>query len=108
MATTDLCFTPATELQRLFRARKTSPAEVMEAVLARIRTVNPTLNAYVTLAEESALEAARRATAALERRVTLATASRRPRVHQGPHAHQGPSHDVGLQDLLLILPTASH
>ncbi len=31
----DLCFTPAIELVRLFRARKVSPLEVMRAVLAR-------------------------------------------------------------------------
>jgi Asp-tRNA(Asn)/Glu-tRNA(Gln) amidotransferase A subunit family amidase len=45
----DLCFTPATELVRLFRARKVSPAEVMDAVFARIDRLNPRLNAYVTL-----------------------------------------------------------
>jgi amidase len=67
----DLCFTPATELQRLYRARKASPLEVMQAVLARIDAVNPTLNAYVTVARESALAAARKATAALKRRGTL-------------------------------------
>jgi amidase len=43
----------------------------MEAVFARIDAVNPQLNAYVTLARESALEAARRATAALKRRAAL-------------------------------------
>ena len=51
----DLCFTPATELLRLYRARKVSPLEVMQAVLARIDAVNPRVNAYVTLARESAL-----------------------------------------------------
>src|SRR5262249_44630627 len=45
----DLCFTPAAELVRLYRARKASPLEVMQAVLARIDAVNPKLNAYVTL-----------------------------------------------------------
>ena len=37
----DLCFVPATELQRLYRTRKASPLEVMQAVLARIDAVNP-------------------------------------------------------------------
>ena len=64
----DLCFTPATELVRLFRARKTSPLEAMQAVLARIDTVNPAVNAYVTVVREQALQAARRATAALGKR----------------------------------------
>ena len=31
----DLCFTPAGELARLYRARKVSPLEVMQAVLER-------------------------------------------------------------------------
>src|SRR6202008_2504018 len=40
----------------------------MKAVLGRIKTVNPALNAYCTVAADSALAAARRATAALGRR----------------------------------------
>jgi amidase len=67
----DLCFTPATELVRLFRARKASPLEVMRAVLARIDAVNPRVNAYVTVARESALRAARAATNALKRGAAL-------------------------------------
>ena len=67
----DLCFTPAGELVRLYRTRKVSPLEVMQAVLARIDAVNPRVNAYVTLARESALADARRATAALHRRAAL-------------------------------------
>jgi amidase len=64
----DLCFVPATALPRLYRSRKASPLDVMQAVLARIDAVNPRVNAYVTLARESALAAARKATAALGRR----------------------------------------
>ena len=45
----DLCFTPAVELSKLYRARKASPLEVMQAVLARIDAVNPDVNAIVTL-----------------------------------------------------------
>jgi amidase len=67
----DLCFTPATELVRLFRARRASPLELMHALLARIDAVNPTVNAIVTLARESALAEARRATAALRRSARL-------------------------------------
>ena len=67
----DLCFLPATELVRLYRARKVSPSEVMRAVLARIDAVNPSVNAYVTVAREAALAAARKATSALRRGATL-------------------------------------
>jgi amidase len=64
----DLCFTPATELHRLYQARKTSPLEVMRAVLERVDAVNPKLNALVTLERESALKTARMATAALKKK----------------------------------------
>jgi Asp-tRNA(Asn)/Glu-tRNA(Gln) amidotransferase A subunit family amidase len=67
----DVCFIPAGELVRLYRARKASPLEVMQAVLARIDAVNPAVNAYVTVARESALTAARRATRALGRKGTV-------------------------------------
>src|SRR5262245_37992989 len=44
----------------------------MQAVFARIDAVNPKLNAYVTLARESALAEARKATAGLKRRTATA------------------------------------
>lgn len=71
MPARDLCFTPATELVRLFRTRKVSPLEVTQAVLRRIDQVNPKVNAYVTVARESALRAARAATHALRRGAKL-------------------------------------
>jgi amidase len=67
----DLCFTPASELVRLYRARKVSPLEVVQAVLARIDAVNPLVNACVTVPREGVLAGARRATAALRRRAAL-------------------------------------
>src|SRR5215831_16256856 len=67
MTDRDLCFVPVSTLLRLYRARKASPLEVMQAVFARVDALNPKLNAYVTLARESALAAARKATGALKR-----------------------------------------
>jgi amidase len=67
----DLTFAPAVELLRLYRARKASPLEVMQAVLGRIDAVNPHVNAIVTLARDAALWEARRVTAALKRNATL-------------------------------------
>src|SRR5262245_18188932 len=46
----------------------------MQAVLDRIDAVNPAVNAYVTVARESALTAARRATRALGRKGAALTA----------------------------------
>src|SRR6185369_14641122 len=68
VADRDLCFTPAASLLRLYRNRKASPLEVMQAVLAQIDAVNPRVKAYVTVAREQALAAARRATTALGKR----------------------------------------
>ena len=71
MADRDLCYVPATDLMRLYRARKVSPLEVMQAVLGRIDAVNPLVNAYVTVAREAALGAARKATAGMRRGAAL-------------------------------------
>ncbi len=64
----DLCFTPATRLAALIRQRKVSPLEAAQAVLAQIERVNSKVNAYCTVAAESALSDARKATAAVTRR----------------------------------------
>ncbi len=64
----DLNFTPATRLAALIRQRKVSPLEATQAVLAQIERVNPKVNAYCTVAAESALSDARKATAAVTRR----------------------------------------
>jgi amidase len=71
MTPTDLCYTPAATLVRLFRAKKVSPVEVTKAVLARIDAVNPLLNAYCTVAADSALKAARAAERAIMKRAPL-------------------------------------
>ncbi len=64
---TDVCFLSAGDLVRRYRARRLSPTEAVQAVLARIDALNPALNAVVTVDREGALAAARRATAALRR-----------------------------------------
>jgi aspartyl-tRNA(Asn)/glutamyl-tRNA(Gln) amidotransferase subunit A len=65
MNSTDLCYTPATELARLVRSKALSPVELMRAVLARIERVNPVVNAFCTLTPEAALDGARAAEAAV-------------------------------------------
>ncbi len=61
VGTDDLCYLPATEALRLFRERKLSPVELMEAVIARAEAVEPTVNALCIKYFEEALEAARAA-----------------------------------------------
>ncbi len=67
MDATELCFLSATELAAGYRARRFSPSEVVEAVLARIEAVNPLVNAYCTVTAEHARAEAREADAALMR-----------------------------------------
>lgn len=55
----DLCYTPATELGRLIRARQLSPVELTEAVLSRIEQLNPRLHAFLTVTADHARELAR-------------------------------------------------
>ena len=61
MDATEVCFTPATELGRLIRARELSPVELCDAVLARIDRLNPRLNAYLTVTADLARRQARAA-----------------------------------------------
>ena len=58
----DLDFAPAEQLAALVRRREVSPADLMERSLARIRELNPGLNAFVAVDEEAAMAAARDAT----------------------------------------------
>src|SRR5437762_2795759 len=51
----------ACEIAELIRAKKLSPLEATEAALARIDTLNPTLNAFCLVAAEHARAAAREA-----------------------------------------------
>lgn len=50
----ELCLTPAVELARLLRSRSLSATELLTEVIARIESVNPAVNAIVTLATEQA------------------------------------------------------
>ncbi len=63
----ELCFLPAHEIVRRIRAREFSSVEVMDAHIAQIERVNPSINAIVTFLPESAREGARAVDAALAR-----------------------------------------
>jgi amidase len=49
-----VCAAPAVDLARMVRSRKLSAAELLDAALARIEAVNPSVNAIVTFAAEQA------------------------------------------------------
>jgi aspartyl-tRNA(Asn)/glutamyl-tRNA(Gln) amidotransferase subunit A len=60
-----LAFATIREISGLFRARKLSPVELTRFLLERIEKLNPSLNAYLTVCREMALEQARHAEAEL-------------------------------------------
>ena len=55
------------EASRLLRQKRISPVELAQACLARIESLNPTLNAFITVTAESALATARSAEAQIAR-----------------------------------------
>ncbi|OGL07204.1 MAG: amidase [Candidatus Rokubacteria bacterium RIFCSPLOWO2_02_FULL_68_19] len=64
----ELCWMSATELAGAIKRKKVSPLEVIDAVLARIEKLNPTLNAYCTVTAEGARRQAKAAERALMKR----------------------------------------
>jgi aspartyl-tRNA(Asn)/glutamyl-tRNA(Gln) amidotransferase subunit A len=61
MPDTDLCFLNVTALAPLVRARKISPVEIVQALLARIGALNDDLLAYLHVSAGPAMAAARAA-----------------------------------------------
>jgi aspartyl-tRNA(Asn)/glutamyl-tRNA(Gln) amidotransferase subunit A len=64
----DLCWLSTTELAALVRRRKVSPVEIVDAMLARIDTVNPRLNAFVLINADAARREAKAAERAVGKR----------------------------------------
>src|SRR5215467_992852 len=71
MSSTELGFTPATELAKQIRTKALSPVELTRAVLERIERVNPAVNAFCTLTADIALAQAREAERAITSRAPL-------------------------------------
>lgn len=63
----DLVFLSASEQGALLRTRQISPLELIEAYLARIATIDPKVNAFITVTSERARDEARRAEQAILR-----------------------------------------
>lgn len=55
----ELAFTPAWKQREMIVSRTISPVELVETYLERIDSFNPTLNAYLTVAGDFAIESAR-------------------------------------------------
>jgi aspartyl-tRNA(Asn)/glutamyl-tRNA(Gln) amidotransferase subunit A len=67
----ELAFTPTYKLVDMIKSKKLSPVELMEVTLKRINAFNPKLNAFLTIAEEEAMQGAREAEKALHTRSNL-------------------------------------
>jgi Asp-tRNA(Asn)/Glu-tRNA(Gln) amidotransferase A subunit family amidase len=67
MDSTELGFTSATELAVAIRAKQLSPVDIVDALLTRIETLNPRLNAFLAVDADGARAAARVAEAAVMR-----------------------------------------
>jgi aspartyl-tRNA(Asn)/glutamyl-tRNA(Gln) amidotransferase subunit A len=76
---------------RALRAGDYSALELTEAYLRRIESLNPTLNAYITITAERALEDARRATA------EMAAGKQRGPLHGIPIAHKDLYETAGIR-----------
>ena len=63
----DPCTLSAQELARLYREKRLSPVDAVAACLERVARYNPTLNAFVLLNAEAALQAAAQAAAGFAR-----------------------------------------
>ncbi|HEX9447740.1 MAG TPA: amidase, partial [Dongiaceae bacterium] len=59
MSDSDLCYLSASEAQRLFRKRKLSPVELMQAVITRADKVNRRVNAFTFTHFDEAMDLAR-------------------------------------------------
>ena len=82
MPASELCFMEARDLAQHIRRKEVSCVDVMQAHLAQIERVNPTVNAIVTLVPEAALQQARAADEALARGDSLGV------LHGLPIAHK--------------------
>ena len=63
----DLAFAPAVELTQLTRTRQVSLVELVDLFLEHINSLNPKLNAYLTVTGDEARDTARKAEEALQR-----------------------------------------
>ena len=94
----DLLNLSAVDLLDLIASRRASPVEVTRAVLQRIETLNPVLNAFCFVAPDEALAMAAAFGSALDEGRTEGPARRRAGVDQGHPADQGLADAARLED----------
>ena len=94
--TDDLCRLPASVLREQIAAKKVSPVELTDAVLARAEKLQPVLNCFITLVGDQARAAARQAEDAVMQGKHARTAAWHSFRRQGSREHRGRAHDLRL------------
>jgi amidase len=105
--TLDICFMTAAEMAANIRAGRLSAREVMQAHLTRIESVNPKVNAIVTLHAEQAMEAARAADEAQARGEPLGVLHGLPVAHKDLMLTKGMRTTFGSKTHEHFIPTRS-
>jgi len=82
MPNTDICFMTATDMAQAIKTKRLSAAEVMDAHLAQIERVNPSVNAVVTLIADQAVAEAKAADEALAKGDDIGPLHGLPVVHK--------------------------
>ena len=67
----ELAFTSVYDLAQMIKGKKLSPVELMKAIFRRIDSLNPKLNAFLTLAEQEAMDSAKKAEELLGKGIDL-------------------------------------
>ena len=95
----------AVEIGELIRRRRVSAVEVVESFLRRIEVVNPALNAVVTIAAESAVDAARAAERSIARGVVAGPFHGVPFTAKDVFETAGLETRAGLSERLGVVPS---
>ena len=91
------CMT-VTDAAHAIATKELSPVELMQALLARIEQLDPTLNAFIRLDGEAAHGRRQGRRSRGERRPPARAAARRARRHQGHHRCRRPADDRPFED----------
>ena len=92
----DLTRLPASVLREQIAARKVSPVELTDAVLARAETLQPVLNCFITIAADQARAAAQAGRGRRHAGQAARPAARHSLRRQGPGEHRRRAHDLRL------------
>lgn len=89
MAADELYYMPITQLAEHIKKRAVSPVEITQAYLDRIQVIDPTLNSYITVTAERALQEARAAEAQMRDNTYLGPLHGVPLAHKDIVATKG-------------------